>query len=57
MAMEKLSATARCDCGQNGYGRTNRKNTAGYTWNRGTNRAETNEQLGLFPVVGLEWRF
>jgi hypothetical protein len=36
---------------------TNRKNIAGYTWNRGTNRAETNEQLGLFPVVGLEWRF
>ncbi|MCC7241891.1 MAG: TonB-dependent receptor [Acidobacteria bacterium] len=36
---------------------TNRLNVAGYTWNRGTNRVDVNEQLGIFPVAGLEWRF
>ena len=35
----------------------NRKNIAGYTWNRATNTQETNEQLGIFPLIGLEWRF
>jgi hypothetical protein len=36
---------------------TNRRNVAGYTWNRGTNTIEVNEQQGIFPIVGLEWRF
>lgn len=35
----------------------NRKNLAGYTWNRRSNSVETNEQLGLFPLIGLDWRF
>jgi hypothetical protein len=36
---------------------TNRQNIAGYTWNRGINAVEVNKQLGIFPIVGLEWRF
>jgi hypothetical protein len=36
---------------------TNRRNVAGYTWNRRTNAAEASEQQGLFPIVGFEWRF
>lgn len=35
----------------------NRKNIALYRWNRATNARETSEQLGLFPLIGLEWRF
>ena len=35
----------------------NRENIAGFSWNRGLNRRETNEQLGIFPIVGLDWRF
>ena len=35
----------------------NRKNIAGYTWNRRSNSIQTNEQLGLFPLIGLDWRF
>ena len=35
----------------------NRKNIAGYTWNRRSNQTELNEQLGVFPTVGLDWRF
>jgi hypothetical protein len=35
----------------------NRKNVGGIGWNRATNRSELNEQLGLFPLVGLDWRF
>lgn len=35
----------------------NRKNIAGYTWNRRSNSVQTNEQLGLFPLIGLDWRF
>lgn len=35
----------------------NRNNIAGYTWNRGLNRSEANEQLGIFPILGLDWRF
>lgn len=34
-----------------------RKNVAGFGWNRAFNRPETNEQLGLFPIIGLDWRF
>jgi hypothetical protein len=36
---------------------TGRHNVGGYTWNRRTNSAETNEQVGLFPLLGFEWRF
>ena len=36
---------------------TNRRNVAGYTWNRRLNAAEASEQQGLFPIVGFEWRF
>ncbi|MEZ5354702.1 MAG: TonB-dependent receptor [Bryobacteraceae bacterium] len=35
----------------------NRKNVAGYTWNRRANAQEENTQLGLFPLIGMEWRF
>ncbi|MFM2124388.1 MAG: hypothetical protein RL328_839, partial [Acidobacteriota bacterium] len=35
---------------------TNRKNVAAYTWNRRTLAQDTNEQLGLFPLIGFEWR-
>ncbi|MBK9168935.1 MAG: TonB-dependent receptor [Bryobacterales bacterium] len=35
----------------------NRKNVAGYTWNRRTNSERINEQLGIFPLIGLDWRF
>lgn len=35
----------------------NRRNVAGFTWNRRTNEAQVNEQLGWFPLVGMEWRF
>ena len=36
---------------------TNRKNFAGYTWQRRTNTVTVEEQLGVFPIVGLDWRF
>jgi outer membrane receptor protein involved in Fe transport len=36
---------------------TNRRNFAGYTWNRRTNAADFTTQLGLFPLAGLEWKF
>jgi outer membrane receptor protein involved in Fe transport len=36
---------------------TNRKNVGGLGWNRNSNRAEFGEQLGLFPLVGIDWRF
>ena len=36
---------------------TGRHSVGGYTWNRRTNSAEASEQLGLFPLLGLEWRF
>jgi hypothetical protein len=36
---------------------TNRDNIAGYTWNRGTNAIELNKQLGIFPIIGLDYRF
>ncbi len=35
----------------------NRLNIAGYTWNRLLNEPQVNEQLGLFPLIGMEWRF
>jgi hypothetical protein len=36
---------------------TGRRNVSGYTWDRWTNAPEAAEQLGVFPMVGLEWRF
>ena len=36
---------------------TNRRNVAGYTWDRRNNRVKTQEQLGVFPILGLEWQF
>lgn len=35
----------------------NRRNLAGFTWNRRINAPQENEQLGLFPLIGAEWRF
>jgi hypothetical protein len=36
---------------------TNRRNFAGYTWDRRNNRLKALDQLGAFPIVGLEWPF
>lgn len=36
---------------------TGRRNVGGYTWNRRTNAADVSEQLGVFPLLGLEWRY
>ncbi|GAB4360151.1 MAG: hypothetical protein OHK0021_04300 [Bryobacter sp.] len=36
---------------------TNRRNVAGFGWNRRTNNMVLNEQLGIFPNIGLDWRF
>jgi hypothetical protein len=36
---------------------TNRSNVGGFTWNRRTNAVEVNDQLGIFPLIGLDWRF
>ena len=36
---------------------TNRRNFAGFSWDRRNNRLKSLEQLGLLPIVGLEWPF
>jgi hypothetical protein len=36
---------------------TNRRNVAGYRWDRRNNVLRMSEQLGLFPILGLEWPF
>jgi hypothetical protein len=36
---------------------TNRRNIAGFTWDRRNNMPRTLEQLGLFPILGLDWQF
>jgi len=36
---------------------TNRKNVAGYSWDRRGNAIRTLEQLGVFPILGIEWPF
>jgi hypothetical protein len=36
---------------------TNRKNFSQQTWNRATNSVDSSDQLGIFPLIGLEWRF
>lgn len=36
---------------------TNRKNFQGIDWNPYDRRLQTRNQLGLFPLIGLDWRF
>jgi hypothetical protein len=36
---------------------TNRENFGNLTWNRRRNEAEVNRQIGLFPILGLDWVF
>jgi hypothetical protein len=36
---------------------TNRRNFANYSWNRRTNTQQFGEQTGIFPILGLDWRF
>jgi outer membrane receptor protein involved in Fe transport len=36
---------------------TNRQNVAGYSWDRRGNAPTTLEQLGVFPILGLDWSF
>lgn len=36
---------------------TNRRNFSGYSWDRRNNRLRFDEQQGLFPLIGMEWRF
>jgi hypothetical protein len=36
---------------------TNRRNFANYSWNRRTNTQQFGEQQGIFPILGLDWRF
>lgn len=36
---------------------TNRQNLSTYTWNRRTNTVRFQEQQGLFPILGFEWKF
>ncbi len=36
---------------------TNRRNFASYSWNRRTNAQQFGEQQGIFPILGLDWRF
>ena len=36
---------------------TNRRNWVGYSWDRRANGVRFDEQLGLLPVLELDWRF
>jgi hypothetical protein len=36
---------------------TNRQNVSGYTWDRRSNVQKRLEQLGIFPILGLDWPF
>ena len=36
---------------------TNRDNLAGYSWDRRNNVLRADAQLGVFPILGREWRF
>lgn len=36
---------------------TGRRNVASYGWDRRQNVSRVNEQLGVFPILGLDWRF
>ena len=35
----------------------NRQNFARISWDRRNNRSRFDDQLGLFPLIGLDWRF
>jgi hypothetical protein len=35
----------------------NRRNFAGYSWDRVNSTVRYEEQQGLFPLIGMEWRF
>lgn len=35
----------------------NRRNVTGVRWNQNTNRSENYRQEGLFPMVGIDWKF
>ena len=36
---------------------TNRRNIAQASWDRTLNQVRFNRQLGLFPLIGLDWKF
>ena len=36
---------------------TNRRNPAGYSWDRRQNTIRVNEQIGIFPILGVDWAF
>jgi hypothetical protein len=36
---------------------TNRRNVGGYIWNRAVNAPDVNEQQGIFPILGFDWKF
>jgi hypothetical protein len=36
---------------------TNRRNFSSYNWNRRSNTQQFGEQQGIFPILGLDWRF
>ena len=36
---------------------TNRDNFQSITWNRRQNAPVVQNQLGLFPLIGIDWRF
>lgn len=35
----------------------NRRNDAAYQWDRFLNRPEFADQIGIFPLIGMDWRF
>jgi hypothetical protein len=35
----------------------NRRNVTGVRWNQNTNRSEPYRQEGLFPLIGIDWKF
>jgi hypothetical protein len=35
----------------------NRQNIASYIWNRTSNQPQVNKQIGLFPLIGMDWQF
>jgi hypothetical protein len=36
---------------------TNRRNVAGYRWDRRNGGFRVSDQLGAFPIAGIDWRF
>jgi len=36
---------------------TNRQNVAGYSWDRRNNTSDVSLQLGIFPILGVDWKF